>query len=442
GFEAAVTRFENASRISTVMAGVIAAPATAFVGCWTKLKDAAVAGFTSTDGCWLIVTPPTVAVTVLLSATVDERVPVVTPLAFVGDTGLVTVFPVPVAANVTVLPLIPLPNWSRAVTVMVLWLEPEDAVTGLVAVTLVCAALTAPGTVKAVNVTGDPTPVACTSCVESTGLIAVPRVQCVEAIPPALVWEVAESSVPAPFSTDHEIATPGTGLLRASFTITERGTGRVTPTVSFWRSPPFAAICVAPPTCAVTVKVTGVGVPEIVAVAVVVSVPGEPPRVRVACACPVASVWFVVGDTEPPDCAAHVMLTLGTGLPFASVTRTSCGVASVVATGPTRLSPENLAMWAAAPTFAVSTNVRGDPVSPVEVADMLSGFAVVPSVHEPTVAMPDALVLGPAPVRLPLAPAEPGRAKVTPTLETGFPLWSVTITDGGVPTADPAVAAW
>src|SRR5256885_5414159 len=45
------------------------------------------------------------------------------------------------AVSTTVLPLITLPYWSRAVTVMSLWLEPVDAVIGLVAVTLVCAAL-------------------------------------------------------------------------------------------------------------------------------------------------------------------------------------------------------------------------------------------------------------------------------------------------------------
>src|SRR5260370_9212191 len=71
-----------------------------------------------------------VADTVLLSATVELRVPVATPLAFVVPTGWVSVLPVPVAASTTVAPEIRLPNWSFAVTVSVLWLVPLEAVIG------------------------------------------------------------------------------------------------------------------------------------------------------------------------------------------------------------------------------------------------------------------------------------------------------------------------
>ena len=51
------------------------------------------------------VTPPAVAVTVLLPAAVELSVPVATPLALVGPAGCVSVLPDPVALNVTVTPL-------------------------------------------------------------------------------------------------------------------------------------------------------------------------------------------------------------------------------------------------------------------------------------------------------------------------------------------------
>src|SRR5258708_32461105 len=53
-----------------------------------------------------------VADTVLLSATVELKVPVATPLAFVVPTGWVTVLPVPVAASTTVAPGIGLDRTS------------------------------------------------------------------------------------------------------------------------------------------------------------------------------------------------------------------------------------------------------------------------------------------------------------------------------------------
>src|SRR5690242_141844 len=179
---------------------------------------------------------------------------------------------------------------------MVLWLDPVEAVIGLEAVTLVCEALTAPGTVNAVNVSGEATPVAWTSCVESTGLMAVPSVQSIDAMPEPLVTDVDALTDPPPFSTDQEIVTPDTGLFSASLTITESGTGSVTPTVSVWRSPPFTAIWVAPPTWAVTANDTGVSAPT---VAVVLSLPGVAPSVRFMVAWPLASVCDVPESTEP-----------------------------------------------------------------------------------------------------------------------------------------------
>jgi len=84
-----------------------------------------------------------VADTVFDPAAVELRVPVATPLAFVVPTGCVSVFPaVGVAASVTVAPWIGFPFPSFAVTVMVE--VPLPAVIGDVALTVDCAAETAP----------------------------------------------------------------------------------------------------------------------------------------------------------------------------------------------------------------------------------------------------------------------------------------------------------
>src|SRR6202166_2164710 len=91
---------------------------------------------TTTVAVWVTATALIVADTVFDSATVALSVPVATPLAFVGPTGCVSVLPVPVAASTTVAPLTGLPEASRAVTVIVDWLLPLDAVIGEVAVTL------------------------------------------------------------------------------------------------------------------------------------------------------------------------------------------------------------------------------------------------------------------------------------------------------------------
>src|SRR6266480_7391224 len=117
------------------------------LGCTTKFTLLATAGPTATVGCWVIATPSTVAATTLVSALVELSVPVVPPFTSVAAAGVRVLPVVGDAVSTTVLPLITLPYWSRAVTVMSLWLEPVDAVIGLVAVTLVCAALTGPGTV-------------------------------------------------------------------------------------------------------------------------------------------------------------------------------------------------------------------------------------------------------------------------------------------------------
>ena len=82
-----------------------------------EMGDAA--GFTVTAACWVIATPLMVADTSLISATVERRLPVISPSPPVVPEGWVRVLPLPVEARTTVAPLIGVPLPSRAVTVIV-----------------------------------------------------------------------------------------------------------------------------------------------------------------------------------------------------------------------------------------------------------------------------------------------------------------------------------
>src|SRR5512143_2763257 len=125
-----LTWLPNASRSSTATAGVIGAFACVLLGCVVYASAAAAAGLTVTVACWVIAVPLMVAETVFASATVEARVPVATPLAFVVLAGWVSVLPLPVAASTTVAPLIGLPLPSFAVTVMVDPLPPAVMLVG------------------------------------------------------------------------------------------------------------------------------------------------------------------------------------------------------------------------------------------------------------------------------------------------------------------------
>src|SRR5437867_3951002 len=100
-------------------------------------------GFTTTAAVWVIATASIVADTVFEPAAVALRVPVATPLAFVVPTGWVKVFPAAgEAASTTVAPSMGFPFASCAVPVTVEL--PVPATIGDVAVTVDCAADTAP----------------------------------------------------------------------------------------------------------------------------------------------------------------------------------------------------------------------------------------------------------------------------------------------------------
>src|SRR5438445_577814 len=139
--------FPFASRAVTVIVDV---PLPAVIGDVAVTVDCAaetVPGFTTTVAVCVTATPSIVADTVFDSATVELRVPVATPLAFVVALGCVTVLPRPVALRTTVAPATALPRASRAVTVTVE--VPVPAVIGDVAARFDCA----PETVLAATTT-------------------------------------------------------------------------------------------------------------------------------------------------------------------------------------------------------------------------------------------------------------------------------------------------
>jgi len=131
-----------ASRAVTV---IVELPLPAAIGDVALTVDwlaATVPAFTTTVAVCVIATALIVAEIVFDSASVDDSVPVATPLAFVGAAGCVSVLPDPVAASTTVAPGIGLPFASRAVTVIVEL--PLPAAIGDVAPTVDCAADTDP----------------------------------------------------------------------------------------------------------------------------------------------------------------------------------------------------------------------------------------------------------------------------------------------------------
>src|SRR6266540_2381158 len=109
-----------ASRAVTVMVA-LALPAVRAVGEAVRVDCDADTGAGSTVTVAVSVrgAPSIVAEMVFVSAPVELRVPVATPLASVGPLGWVSVLSLPVTARTTVAPLIGFPLASRAVTVMV-----------------------------------------------------------------------------------------------------------------------------------------------------------------------------------------------------------------------------------------------------------------------------------------------------------------------------------
>src|SRR2546422_10358724 len=86
-----VTLFPKASWTVTLTAGVMMVPAVVLLGCTVKATCAAGPAVTETVAVCVTATELMVADTVLVSAVVELRVPVATPLALVVATGSVVV---------------------------------------------------------------------------------------------------------------------------------------------------------------------------------------------------------------------------------------------------------------------------------------------------------------------------------------------------------------
>src|SRR5919106_1483921 len=144
---APLTGLPNSSRAVTVMM-LVPEPVLAPIvpGAAVTVLRAALTGPTPTVtvAVWGIAVPLIVAETTLAPTVVELSVPVAAPFASVTG-GWVRVLPVPVAARTTAAPLTGLPNSSRAVTVIVLALEPPlAAIVPGAAATVLRAALTGP----------------------------------------------------------------------------------------------------------------------------------------------------------------------------------------------------------------------------------------------------------------------------------------------------------
>src|SRR5882762_3245203 len=234
-----------------------------------------------------------------------------------------------------------------------------------------------------------------------------------------VVTGVVGLTVPPPDATANVTATPATGLLFASRTITDGSTGTAVPAVAVWLLPALSAIVLAVPAAPVAVKVTGLPVSP-VAVAVSEFEPAVGPRVQdVTVAIPfVPVVTGVVGTSvPPPDATANVTATPATGLPLASCTITDGSIGTAVPAVAVWLLPALSAIVLAVPAVPVAVNVTGLPMSPLDVAVSVLVPAVGPSVHDVTVAIPLAFVVCVDPVTLPPPVAT---AKVTATPATGL----------------------
>src|SRR5438552_2739558 len=256
------------------------------------------------------------------------------------------------------------------------------------------------------------------------GPAVLPRVQLpTAALPVASVVWFAPVTVPPLVPGANVTATPATGLLLASRTITDGGMATAVPVVAFWPLPAFIAIWVAAP--AVTFTVADVMGVNCWAEKPSVCGPAVPLIDRfVNRAEPLALVLMstVPPSVPPPEAidARTVMPNWLTGFPEASCSwMTGCWRK---ATPPCTVADGCvvIASFATGPAVAVAVNVTGLPVMPLPAAVAVSvlGPAVVPRVHEVKAAIPPApVVTGVVGLTLPLPAAG---ANVTTTPATGL----------------------
>ena len=296
-----------------------------------------------------------------------------------------------------------------------------------------------PATPAAVKVTGLPVsdPEVAVNVFEPAVALSVqlPTV----ATPLVLVVWLPPVIVPFPGATANVTATPVTGFPFASLTITDGGALTAVPAVADWLVGLFAAIVAPAPAVPVAVNVTGLPLSE-PDVAVKVFEPAVALSVQlptVAMPLPLV-VWLPPVIVPFPGATANVTATPVTGFPFASLTITDGGELTAVPAVAAWLVGLFAAIVAAAPAVPVAVNVTGLPESDPDVAVKVFEPAVALSVHELRAAIPsDPVLTGVVGVTVPLPSAG---VNVTATPATGFPFASFTITDGGEPTAVPAVA--
>ena len=267
---------------------------------------------TVTAAVCVIATPLMVAETVFDPATVELKLPVATPLAFVGPAGWVSVLPEPVADSTTVAPLIGFPLASRAVTVIVEVPLPAVIDVGD-ATTLDCDAETDPVVTVTVAVWVTATPLMVADTVLVSGVVELSEPV---AIPLAFV-ELAGcvSVLPEPVALSVTVA-PLTGFPFASRAVTVIVEVPLPAVIEVGDAVTVDCEADTPPAVTVTAAVCVIATPP--AVAETVFVPAT-----VELSVPVATPLALVGPAGcvsvlPEPVALSTTLTPLTGFPLAS----------------------------------------------------------------------------------------------------------------------------
>jgi hypothetical protein len=198
---------------------------------------------TNTCALWLSGTAPlTTAVTSLVPATVELRVPTATPSAPVGSVGCTRVLPLPVAERVTTAPGTGAPCSSLTVTRIIAVPPPtsiEEGSTDSVERLALTAVLPPPSSASpfatAVKVSCWPTPAATAVRLLGPG---APSVQIVEAYPEGSVIPDSGATLPLPVETIQVISRSGMPCPESSTRRTLTGSRRVAPGLPSWLLPP------------------------------------------------------------------------------------------------------------------------------------------------------------------------------------------------------------
>ena len=332
-------RLFAASRIATTGCVVNTTPLTAPAGCVVTASCVAAPAPTVKLADVAMDSPDDAKLSVCAPTPVSARFAnVATPFtAFTVSVPLNVPPPLAIATVTAAALLVRLLPASRiATTGCVEKAAPLTAPAGCVVITNCVAA---PGVPVALNVTGLPLSPAAVAVTVFAPAVA-PSVQLVNvAIPLAFVLTlagVAGTITPPPTVRVNVTTTPLTGLPPLSVTLTLGGADTAVCTVVDCVTAEFAAIVVAAPVIPVALNVTGLPANEF-AVAVTVFAPAAAPSVQlVSVATPLPFVTTDAGlagaIAPPPLVSANVTVTPPTALPPASVTLTLGGAPTAVDT--------------------------------------------------------------------------------------------------------------